>query len=295
LDRVSGRCGYHALIAPQEVSETKIPQSAESGSDLVNPVATAPTSTSTVCTCVWSVPFLVALADGPFLQALSLFQCRLTYANLCGDVPVGFETAAIQFTNPLPHLAPDYVIDCPNDPTDNLPRIHQGAELSRSAEPPFYFRVSREISRRLTRTQETNEVPLSSIQGADESSDSSISDSGSPSSRSSSSPGGRTAPEPPKRPAADAKQTPRLGLSDTAVLESVCQIHTNLNTLSWRRVAVRGRPLLAHTDIVVKSETINAKGKQIVADLISKLDSELEGSQFSPSVRVHLPSDDAKS
>jgi hypothetical protein len=60
-----------------------------------------------------SVPILVHMTREPFTTPLALFQTRLLYANICGDVQVQYSTASMQARNPyagvktktLPRLA----------------------------------------------------------------------------------------------------------------------------------------------------------------------------------------------
>lgn len=296
-DKLSARCGYHALIAPYETAESKIP--------FPEPALDATgVQSDSVCVCSWSTPFLVSLAGGPFLRALSQFQCRLTYANLCGDVPVGFETAAIQFTNPSTSLAANYVVDCPLDhsPLPELP-VHLSPRREPFPETPI-SRFSRQLSMKFFSKYQTKDLSTVNVAAPVHSSSSSMNETPTVTApilqiapivaiAESSIPGGEqvvintvVSPTAAVLPLTQIL-SPRLGLSDASVYGFVRQIHTNLNTLHWHRVAIRGRPLLAHTDIVVKSETINAKGKQIVADMILKLDRELKRSQSEQAVSFH--------
>ena len=56
--------------------------------------------------------------------------------------------------------------------------------------------------------------------------------------------------------------------------EIVKKIHDNLNIhsqLKWHKYDCIGRLGLAHTDIVVRSETLNSKGKSIVKHVVDQI------------------------
>lgn len=52
---------------------------------------------------------------------------------------------------------------------------------------------------------------------------------------------------------------------------SLAAMLVSLRSLPWQRYAVKGRPVVAHTDIVVKNEVINGIGKPIIAHMIELL------------------------
>jgi len=76
--------------------------------------------------------------------------------------------------------------------------------------------------------------------------------------------------------AAEVPDSEMFGAENARVARYLTEMYRSLAALPWERVDIVGRPVLAHTDIVVRSTVWNAYGKLIIQHLVQHLQHDIK-------------------